>query len=64
MEVEGPAISPFDNLRHGDPIILEPLVGGVKFLKRVRTGWWFARPRLRSSGSKRDAAATADELIE
>src|SRR5216683_3140311 len=35
MEVEGLAIPPFDNFGHGDPMVLEPLVGGVKFLKRV-----------------------------
>ena len=35
MEVEGLAVSPFGNFGHGDPMVLEPLVGGVKFLKRV-----------------------------
>src|SRR6266481_5887261 len=27
--------TPFDNFGHGDPMVLEPLVGGVKFVKRV-----------------------------
>src|SRR5438094_4983622 len=31
----GLAILPFDNFGHGDPMVLEPLVGGVKFLKCV-----------------------------
>src|SRR5262249_57483586 len=34
MEVKGLTIPPFDNLGHGYPIVLEPLVGGVKFLRR------------------------------
>jgi hypothetical protein len=32
VEVEGLAIPPFDNVGYGDPMVLEPLVGGVKFL--------------------------------
>jgi hypothetical protein len=35
MEVEGLAIPPFDNFGHGDPMVLEPLVSAVKFLRRV-----------------------------
>ena len=35
VEIEGLAILPFDNVGYGDPMVLEPLVGGVKFLKRV-----------------------------
>ena len=35
MEVEGLAVSPFDNFGHGDPMVLEPLVGGIELLKRV-----------------------------
>src|SRR6516225_9538942 len=35
VEVEGLAIPPFDNVGHGDAMVLEPLVGGVKFLRRV-----------------------------
>src|SRR5262249_42520665 len=35
MEVEGLAIPPFDNLGNGYPMVLEPLIGGVKFLRRV-----------------------------
>src|SRR5947207_1838076 len=35
MKVEGLAISPFDNVGHGAPLVLEPLVGSVKFFRRV-----------------------------
>ena len=35
VKVEGLAMPPFDNFGHVDPMVLEPLVGGVKFLKRV-----------------------------
>src|SRR5437016_7571034 len=35
VEIEGLAIPPLDNFGHGDPMVLEPLVGRVKFLKRV-----------------------------
>ena len=31
VEVEGLAIPPVDNFGHGDPMVLEPLIGGVKF---------------------------------
>src|SRR5437667_2797521 len=46
VEVEGLAIPPFDNFGHRDPMVLEPLVGGVKFarpesehLRRHLSGW-------------------------
>ena len=35
VEVEGLAILPLDNFGHGDPMVLEPLVGGIELLKRV-----------------------------
>ena len=38
VEVEGLAIPPFDNFGHGNPMVLEPLVGGVKFLRRLHPG--------------------------
>ena len=35
IEVEGLTIAPFDNFGHGDSMVLEPVVDGVKFLRRV-----------------------------
>ena len=37
VEVEGLAIPPFDNFGDGDPVVLEPSVGAVKF-SSVSTG--------------------------
>jgi len=58
MEVGGLAIPPLDNFSHGDPMVLEPLVGGVKFLSLSRClhhhksgagGQAWRRPRRRPS---------------